>query len=204
MLTERGSHYAASEGLVASAHGHYPTTRLCENTLPMPHRAEQPVKLPLKVSWSGPRRFGDFHGIHDPRYMLVGERVRDMVRDNCLKGFVFHDVKVIKHEPLRDQAFSPAEMRGRFWALDAELQLGLSFGRTKRLEIMKLCDVCGWTEFGFPAAGQMSIKRDGWDGHDLFRVEGLDTICVSSRFRKLAKKAKLTLILQNSAYGYID
>ena len=189
---------------VRATHGsgygaHIPKTHDCPNSKPRGHWVWPEIKWPLRVSWycwsgSGIRRYGDFNEINLPFGLVVGERVRKLVEENELKGFVFRKIRMVKHRPLREQAFAPEEVQGKFWVLDADLTLSLSFGRSNKMEVKRMCDVCGWTEVAFPRKGKLSVEADGWDGHDAFRIRYLDLFAVSSRFRKLVRAAKLTLI----------
>jgi hypothetical protein len=193
ILSNLPGRFAACQQLVARANARAELVRNCPNPSPVPHRVQLPVKWPLRVSWSGVRRFGDFND-NDTGFCIVGERVRNLIEANALKGFVFREVECVKHVPIRDQAFSPAEVQGKFWALDAELTLEVSFGELNPIEVAVLCSKCGLTEIAFPRKGDLAIVPDGWSGHDAFRLRYLDHLCVSSRFRKLVRTAKLTLV----------
>jgi hypothetical protein len=193
VIEELPGSFAACEQLVARANAHVPLPRDCPNPLPVPHTARPRIKWPLRISWSGVRRFGDFND-SGTGFCVVGERVRGLVEENGLKGFIFRELKFVKHTPIRDQAFAPNEVEGKFWALDAERTLALSFGPSHPVEVETVCERCGWTEVAFPRKGELSVLRDGWDGHDVFRLKYLDHFCVSSRFRKLVRAAKLTLV----------
>ena len=194
ILNDLPGSFAAGEHRTARANVRFPERYTCANSKPIPHMVAPPIKQPVRVSWSGARRFGDFNYTGDPFGIIVGQRVRRLVEENGLKGFVFRDVRFVQHKPLRDQAFAPEEVQGKFWALDAEIALSLTFGPSHPIEVKQVCDLCKWTEIAFPRKGEITLDFNGWDGHDAFRIKHVDCFGVSARFRRLVRSAQMTLI----------
>lgn len=124
----------------------------------------------------------------------VSHRFREAYRKGKLKGARFVDPVGIVTE--RDGPRYRETVR----RIEAERKIkimwvqghGGSIAKTRRLKVLRQCDICGWIEWSVPRNFHVKLDPKQWDGSDFLHVIEYGPVFMTERAVQVLSEAGLT------------